>query len=233
MPMKQNKVNNRTLLKFALFIIFIFALIVFAVKYVPSLSEYAKNPIQTREYLLSFKGWGFVVYVLIQAVHVLLIVIPGDIFDVCGGYVFGVPKGTLLSMIGIMLGTVAAFYISRMLGYSFISRFIPAEKISKIGDILNSTKGTKGMLILCLMPLIPKDLMMYIAGLTPVKAPRLFFVYAISRVPGTLIWVTVGAQAYEKNVQGLVLTFSALAFIIMMGIILQRMLKNKGIERIK
>lgn len=48
-----------------------------------------------------------------------------------------------------------------------------------------------GMLIICLIPVIPKDLMMYVAGLTPIKASRLFFVYSISRIPGALIWVSV------------------------------------------
>jgi uncharacterized membrane protein YdjX (TVP38/TMEM64 family) len=190
-----------------------------------------KNPELIREYLLSFEGWGFAVYVLLQALHVLLVVIPGDIFNVCGGYIFGVPIGFILSMIGIMLGTVAAFYISRLLGYSFISRFIPEEKISKISNILNSTKGTLGMLILCLIPLIPKDLMIYIAGLTPIRAPRLFFVYAISRIPGTLIWVSIGAQAYEKNVLGIVITLIALAVLIIMGMLLQKKYKEKTIER--
>lgn len=87
------------------------------------------------------------------------------------------------------------------------------------------------MLILCLIPLIPKDLMIYITGLTPIRAPRLFFVYAISRIPGTLIWVSIGAQAYEKNVQGIVITLTALAVLIIMGMLLQKKYKEKTIER--
>lgn len=129
-------------LKFAAFLLFIIALIIIAVKFAPWIIEKVKKTELISEYLLFFEGWGFAVYVLLQAVHVLLVVIPGDIFNVCGGYIFGVPIGFILSMIGIMLGTVAVFYISRLLGYSFISRFIPEEKISKISNILNSTKGT-------------------------------------------------------------------------------------------
>ena len=139
--------------------------------------------------------------------------------------------GFMLSMIGIMLGTVVAFSISRLLGYSFISKFISEEKISMISTLLNSTKGMLGMLILCLIPLIPKDLMMYVAGLTPVKAPRLFLVYAISRIPGTLIWVLIGAQAYEKNVTIIVITLTALAMLIITGILLQRKFKTKQIQK--
>ena len=196
------KTDRKTKYKFAIFLLFLIVLGVFIVRFAPWITEKVKSPEMVRAYILSFGGWRFIDYVLIQAIHVLIVVIPGDIFNVCGGYIFGVPVGFGLSLLGIMLGTVAVFYISRLLGYGFISKFIPEDKIVKISAILNSTKGMLGMLIICLIPLLPKDLMVYIAGLTPVKASRLFFVYAVSRIPGTLIWVSVGAQAYDKKYAG-------------------------------
>lgn len=231
--MKFKNIDIKTKLKFILFLILVVGIGVFTIKYAPWITDELKSPEAVRESILSLGGWGLVVYILIQAVHVLLVVIPGDIFNVCGGYIFGVPIGFSLSIFGIMLGTVGAFYISRILGCEFVSTFVPEEKIVRISNILNSTKGTLGMLIICLIPLIPKDLMMYIAGLTPVKASRLFFVYAISRIPGTLIWVSVGAQAHGKNVQGIVIALIALMCLIMGGIVLQQILKSRNIERIK
>ena len=225
--MQIKKIDLKIKIKLAIMIMIILVIVVFAINFAPLIIEKVKQPEVLREYMRSFGGWGFLMYVLLQAAHVLLVVIPGDILNVCGGYIYDVPLGFLLSMIGIMLGTVCAFYISRLLGYEFISKIIPKDKIDKINNILNSTKGMIGMLIICLIPGIPKDLMMYVAGLTPVKASKLFFVYGLSRIPGTLIWVSVGAQVYDKNVMEIIITLIGLALLIVVGIILHNIHKRR------
>lgn len=224
------KIDHKIQIKLSIMIMIIFVIVIFGINFAPWVIEKVKQPEDLREYLRSIGGLGFLMYILLQAVHVLLVVIPGDLFNICGGYIYGIPLGFILSMIGIMLGTVCAFYISRLLGYEFISKVIPKEKIEKISNILNSTKGMIGMLIICLIPVIPKDLMMYIAGLTPIKSSKLFLVYAVSRIPGTLLWVSVGAQVYEKNIMGISITLIGLVIVIVVGILLQSMYKKKQIK---
>ena len=156
----KKKIDRKNIIKLTILILIILGIVVFGIKFAPWIIEKVKQPEVLREYLRSFGALGFLMYVLLQAAHVLLVVVPGDLFNVCGGFIYGVPLGFLLSMIGIMLGTVCAFYISRLFGYEFISKIIPRQKIEKISNILNSTKGMIGMLIICLIPVIPKDLMM-------------------------------------------------------------------------
>jgi uncharacterized membrane protein YdjX (TVP38/TMEM64 family) len=182
----------------------------------------ANDPEQVRLSLLAYGNLGGFVYVMIQALHVLIVVIPGDLFNVCGGYIYGIPLGFLLSISGIMLGSVLAFYISRTLGYDFLARFIPQDKIEKITQSLNSNQGMIGLLILCLIPLIPKDLMMYIAGLTPIKASKLFFIYFLSRIPGTLIWVAVGANAFERSGSGVIMAMLGAVVLVVFCLYLQK-----------
>ena len=77
-----------------------------------------------RQYILSKGGIGIVAFVFIQALHVLLVVIPGDILNFIGGYVYGIPIGFSLSMLGIIVGTMSAFYISKILGAEFVLKLI-------------------------------------------------------------------------------------------------------------
>ncbi len=220
--MEKVKIEKKNKIKFLVLIIFALLIGALAIRYGAWITQNLKEPDKVRGYLLSFGNLGAVIYILVQALHVLIVVIPGDIFNICGGYIYGVPLGFSLSITGIMLGTVGAFYISRFLGYDFIAQIIPEEKIRKISNILNSTQGTVAMLIICLIPIIPKDLMIYIAGLTPIKASKLFFIYAISRIPGTLIWVSVGANIYEKNITGIILTVCGLALLLLACFLLQK-----------
>jgi len=225
--MNKKKLDRKNIFKITLLVIFVTVILLLAIKNAPWIIEYAKEPEKVREYLRSFGNFGAFIYVLIMALHVPTVVIPGDIFNVCGGYIYGIPLGFVLALTGIMLGSLAVFYISRLLGYEVVSKFISEDKLKKISEILNSNKGIVGLFIICLLPFIPKDLMMYIAGLTPIKASRLFPIYALSRVPGTLIWVSVGANVYEKNISGIVITILCFAVLVIGGIIVKEKIKNK------
>ena len=88
--------------------------------------------------------------------------------------------------------------------------------------MLNSSKGTVGLFLICCIPFIPKDIMMYVAGLTPVKASRIFLIYGISRIPSTLIWVSVGANAYEKDMLGLGITIAIMMILLVIVFFLGR-----------
>lgn len=225
--MSLDKLDKRSVIKLV-FLAFIFTIIVIVgIRIAPWLIENGKNPKYIREYLAGFGNAGFLVYVLIQAIHVIIVIIPGDIFNICGGFVYGIPLGFALSFLGMMVGTVIVFYISRFFGYGIVSKLIAKEKIDKMSGILNSTKGTVGMFIICCIPFIPKDLMMYIAGLTPVKASRLFLIYGLSRIPGTLIWVSIGANAYEKDIWGLGITIAIMLIMLVIVFFLGRYYNKK------
>ena len=223
------KLNNRSVVKLGILILIIIVIIIVGIKAAPWLFEHARNPEYIRNYLAGFGNVGFLVYMLIQIIQVVIVIIPGDIVSACGGFVYGIPLGFILSYTGLIIGSVIVFYISRIFGYELVSKLFAEDKIEKISEILNSTKGTVGLFIICCIPFIPKDIMMYIAGLTPVKASRLFLIYGISRVPSVLIWVSIGANAYDKDTTGLIITISIMVIMIILLYLLNRFYhKNKN-----
>jgi len=216
------RLDRRLIIKLVLLILILTIIILVGIKTAPWLYEYVKNPEYIRKYLAGFGNYGFLVYILIQAIQVIIVIIPGDVVVFCAGFIYGIPLGFVLSYFGLMLGSFIVFYISRFFGYEIVSRLIAEEKIKKISKILNSSKGTVGLFIICCIPFIPKDIMMYVAGLTPVKASRIFFAYGLSRIPTTLIWVSVGANAYEKNILGLGITIGVLLLLLLVIFLLGR-----------
>jgi len=225
--MKLLKLDKALIVKLLFLVLFLIALTFFGIKTGPWFIENARNPVYMREFLHSFGSAGFLVYVLIQTIQVIVLVIPGDLFSICGGFIYGIPLGFTLTFLGLMLGTVIVFYISRIFGYYLISSFISKEKIEKMSAVLNSTKGTIGMFILFIIPFLPKDIMIYIAGLTPVKAYKLFIIYGLSRIPGTLVWVSVGANTYEKDYLGLGITIAILLILFVLAWFVSRKHQKK------
>lgn len=63
---------------------------------------------------------------------------------------------------------------------------------------------------------------MYVARLTPVWPSKAFSVYAISMVPGTVIWVFVGANDYERDYMNILLTVVAVIFIATVLLLVKR-----------
>jgi uncharacterized membrane protein YdjX (TVP38/TMEM64 family) len=212
--------------------LFFIAIIIGAIIIAPFIVNLVKHPTDVREYMLSIGIWGGLLFLLIQLIHVIIAVIPGDFLYVLGGFVFGMPVGFLLSYFGVMIGTVIVFYLARSLGYDFVNKFVPKDKLHKASHILNSAKGLFGLFVICLIPIIPKDPLMYAAGLTPIKASRMFPVYALSRIPVTFVWVSIGANVYEKNFLGTVIVVTILLLLAVLGIILKKNIIKKEIKEV-
>jgi uncharacterized membrane protein YdjX (TVP38/TMEM64 family) len=224
--MNIKKADRKVIVKILFFVITVLVMGVLAVRFAPWIIEEVKYPGALREFVRSFNGFGFIVFVLLQALIVLTVFIPVDIvLNVLGGYVYGTPMGFLLSMIGLLLGAVCSFYISRILGFDLINKFVSKKRIDKISSILNSKRGFFSLLVIYLIPGIPKDLMMYIAGLTPVIAWKMFYVYALSRIPATLIEVSAGAQIQERDIKGIIITLTGLVLFIAVIIVLRKKYK--------
>lgn len=227
------KLDRRAVVKLVILALILITIVIIGIKTGPWLYETSKNPQHLRDYITGFGNYGFLVYILIQAIQVIIVIIPGDLVMIGAGFIYGIPIGFGLSYLGLMLGSIIVFYISRVFGYEIISKLISIKKIDTIREVLNSTKGTVGLFIICCIPFIPKDLLMYVAGLTPINASRLFLVYGLSRIPTTLIWVSVGANAFEKNYLGLGITLGILIIMLVIVFLLGKNYHKREIKNLK
>lgn len=176
-----------------------------------------------RDFVIEKKGFSFLTYILLQVLQVVIFAIPGDLINMVGGFVFNWHLGFILSFMGIVIGTIIVFYIARIFGYGFISKIIKKDKIDKVMNLLDSSKGFLGMFIICNLPFLPKDVLMYCAGLTPLKAKKTIPLYCLCRIPGIIIWNLVGANVYDKSILGIIITIIGL-LTLLIGLLI---IKNK------
>ncbi|MBR4420337.1 MAG: VTT domain-containing protein, partial [Clostridia bacterium] len=93
-----------------------------------------------------------------------------------GVLLFGAFYCSIYSSIGVILGSLCAFYIGRSVGYKTIAWFVGKKKIDKI---LNFVDGKDRLLFtfMFIFPMFPDDLLCFVAGLT--KMSTKFFVKMI------------------------------------------------------
>ncbi|WP_444900581.1 TVP38/TMEM64 family protein [Microbulbifer sp. VAAC004] len=151
---------------------------------------------------LNEQGWQTsLLFVLIVALAIVLL-LPGVIFTMGAGFVFGVIKGTLLVLVGTVLGATLAFLIARYLLGERPSRWIMSHiKPATVGEVIRR-EGWQMIMLTRLVPLFPFKLSNYFFGLTPVRLRDFVLGNALGVIPLTLNNVYVGSIAADLTSLG-------------------------------
>src|SRR5262249_57057930 len=105
------------------------------------------------------------IFIIIQALQVVVAPIPGEVTGILGGFVFGQWVGLIYSTIGLTIGSLAAFGLGRWLGDSYVRNLVSAETWNKLGFIVEA-QGTIPCFIILLIPRLPNDIIFYILRLS-------------------------------------------------------------------
>jgi uncharacterized membrane protein YdjX (TVP38/TMEM64 family) len=144
----------------------------------------------------TLREWGIfapAIFIALQALQVIIAPIPGEATGILGGYLFGQWIGLLYSTIGLALGSVAAFGVGRWLGARYVENLVSPGVWQKMGFIVEA-EGAILCFLLFLIPGLPKDMVCYLFGLSPMP----FWVFAVvstfGRIPGTWVLSAQGAH---------------------------------------
>src|SRR5262249_43722505 len=112
---------------------------------------------------------------------------------ILGGYLFGEWLGLFYSTIGLMLGSVAAFGVGRWLGAHYVRTLVSQETWAKMGFIVEA-EGSILCFIIYLIPGLPKDMVCYLFGMSPMPFWVFTLVSSLGRIPGTWVLSAQGAH---------------------------------------
>ena len=146
------------------------------------------------EYLRGWGVWGPAVFMGIQAVQVILFVIPGELTGIVGGYLFGTSLGFTYSMMGLTLGTMATFGIGHLVGRRFLFWLLGKARYARL-QRLAARGGPTVAFMLYAIPGFPKDVLGYAFGASQLSARTFFVVTTLARMPGTWFLTLEGSRA--------------------------------------
>lgn len=129
-----------------------------------------------RKYIESFGSSAWLLFVLIQFLQVVVLPIPAFITVGAGTLLFGPFKGGLFSCLGIITGSIVAFFVGKIFGYNVV-KWLIGEKSLKKGLKLIKGKDKVILTFMFLFPFFPDDILCFIAGITTISP--LFFVIMI------------------------------------------------------
>lgn len=171
------------------------------------------------------------IFIGMVAFQIIFAIIPGEPLEIGAGYAFGAIEGTLLCMIGIMIGSILVFLFSRYLGSKAVEAIYPKEKLKKFKFLNDPKKLNTFTFILFAIPGTPKDILTYFIGLTPIKFSTWIIITATARIP-SVITSTIGGNALGlKDYTYAVVAFSIAIIISILGILIHRKINRMHEEK--
>lgn len=189
--------------------------------------EFATNPRAVRGLVDRYPVRSRVIFFLAVFLQIVIAIIPGEPFELAAGYAFGWFEGTVICMAAIYVASILIFWAVKRWGRPVIELFFEPEAIDDVRLFRNEDKFNFLMFILMFIPGTPKDILTYLAGLTPMKLSMWLLIIStriVSVVTSTVSGSLVGAANYRIAA----IVFGASAVVALIGILVYRYFNRRA-----
>jgi len=152
------------------------------------------NPASLDAWLASFGVLGPLVYVILYAIGTVAFV-PGSLFALAGGVLFGPVWGSVLNLAGATLGASLAFLTARYLAGDWASRKAGGSLKKLVSGV--EAEGWRFVAFVRLVPLFPFNLTNYAFGLTRIGFLPYVITSFICMAPGAIAYTWLGYAGRE------------------------------------
>jgi uncharacterized membrane protein YdjX (TVP38/TMEM64 family) len=135
--------------------------------------------------------WSAICYPLLFAVCNLLL-LPGGILNIGGGFLFGLWWGFVIVLVGNAVGAAGAFALSRWFAQPWFRRKLTRNRTLHALEPAVEREGWKIIVLSQLHPLFPTSLINYFYGLTRIRFRSYMLWASIGRAPGLFLYTYLG-----------------------------------------
>lgn len=232
---RKDKVKIFKIILMILVVIIFIGVIIYLFPVMKDLST-KEGQIAFRDKVESSGFWGMLSLFGLQVANIFLIVVPGEPIEIIAGMCYGAFWGTIFVMVSACIITIGIFFLVRKLGRKFVYDFCSKERIEKIENskLFKTPKKIEMiMLILFLIPGTPKDLLVYLGGLLPIKASRFILISTLARIPSIISSTIAGDQLAVGQWQlGLILYAAIIVLVLIIIFIYNKFDKDKTTDEI-
>lgn len=206
------KFSKAKIIKMFAFIIVIIILAAATIYMIPVMQKIG-TPEGRTEFKAEITNSGIIgVFMLfgLELAQIVLAILPGEPVELLAGMCFGPVWGTIFLMISVFIVTALIFFLVKKYGRDFIEEFFPKGKIDKFENsklFQNEKRIETIMAVLFLIPATPKDLLIYIGGLLPIKPIRFLLIATLLRFPSIISSTIAGSKLLEGKWQTSILIY--------------------------
>lgn len=185
---------------------------------------------EIKAWVLGHGAWATVIYI---ATFVVLPIFffPVPVIVLAGGTIFGLFKGTLYTMIGVLINTPIMYFIGRFLLKDFVHNFVDNHMSEKLRKALKSTNQKVLALVLFIIrlsPIFSYNLVNYISGVTEIKFLPYILTTIAGVLPGVIVFINIGENVLNVGSKEFFISLSFLLVLVIISAIISKIfLKNE------
>lgn len=185
---------------------------------------------EIKTWVLGHGAWAAVIYI---ATFVVLPIFffPVPVIVLAGGTIFGLFKGTLYTMIGVLINTPIMYFIGRFLLKDFVHNFVDNHMSEKLRNALKSTNQKVLALVLFIIrlsPIFSYNLVNYISGVTEIKFLPYILTTIAGVLPGVIVFINIGENVLNVGSREFFISLSFLLVLVIISAIISKLfLKNE------
>lgn len=163
---------------------------------VGSFIEFIRDRRAVVDYLDTLGIIGPLVLIGLIGLQVLIPSLPAEPPMIAGAYAYGFTAGFLMNWLASVAVSQAVFYLARYAGRPLVERLVPAKNLDRWTRTA-SEKGTMFFLLAFVIPPVPSDILIYVAGLSTIEGRRFFVANLFGRMPMIVLLTLVGAYGFS------------------------------------
>ena len=200
-----------------------------------------EGQVQFKDKIQSTGIYGFLTLLGLQVAQIFLVILPGEPLEILAGMCYGAIGGTIFSFFSVGLTTTIIYWMVRKFGKKFIYQSFDKKKIDRIekSKIFQNPKKIELILAICFaITGVPKDILVYIGGLLPVKPLRFILIATFCRFPSVISSTIVGKYFSEGDWKVSLIVYGITFALTMLTLIIIRIfdkdkITEKAIEELK
>jgi uncharacterized membrane protein YdjX (TVP38/TMEM64 family)/rhodanese-related sulfurtransferase len=147
------------------------------------------DPAALEAQLRALGGWAQLGFIASFALATVLFV-PGALFGLAGGALFGPVLGTVWNLVGGTLGATLAFLAARYLASDWVARKTAGRLRQLVEGV--EAEGWRFVALMRLVPLVPFNLLNYALGLTRIRLTHYTLATLVCMAPGAAAYAWLG-----------------------------------------
>jgi uncharacterized membrane protein YdjX (TVP38/TMEM64 family) len=174
--------------------------------------------------------WAPIGFALLYALATVAVV-PGGIFDLVGGALFGPILGTAVNLLGGTLGAALAFLVARYVARDWAQR----RAGPRLQGIMRSVddEDWRFVAFVRLVPIIPYNIANYLLGITSIPFHRYVLATLVFMAPSTLAYTWMGHAGRQavagdtENIKYALITLALIAVVLFLPRLFNRLRESR------
>jgi uncharacterized membrane protein YdjX (TVP38/TMEM64 family) len=236
------KKNRQTIFSFIILVIMLGLIAIMVIDLIPILKQVLSDThdeTKMRDYVDAYGAKGVPILVGLQALQVMLTVIPAAAIQVLSGLCYGIWLGSLICIAGGIVGNMIVFIVLRQVRNTLTSLFKERgrQKDKQGGSgkhhflsvsTLDRMKHPEYIsFFFYLIPGIPNGILPYIFAQTHISIGRYLLSVAAANIPSVLLCTWLGERISSGDYKTAIILAAVFAFILVFVLIFRRKITDR------